>query len=519
MAVGYRALILAALIVAATVVVVPTFVNPPPAWWPWKEPVRLGLDLQGGTHLLYQVQIDQAVDNAVDRAGREVEEELKGAGIAGAKVERVARTIEVRLTDKAKREEVRKLAVERFPDYKVAESASAGSADVTLQLVQREETRIRDGVIDQALNVMRKRIDEFGVVEPTLQKQGTDEIVVQLPGIQDPERAKGLIGRTALLEFRLVAEGAAAGTVTAPGPGVQVLPGSPENGERTQYLVEKRAIMTGDVVTDARVRPGQDLDGMAVDFVLDGLGTKLFGDATRTHVNRQLAIVLDGFVQSAPNIREPITGGRGQITGNFEMAEAQDLANVLRHGALPAPLKLLEERTVGPSLGRDSIRQGALSLVVGSVLVWLFMAIYYRGGGVITDLALLLNLLLLVGAFAAFGFTLTLPGLAGLVLTVGMAVDANILILERMREELRLGKTARAVVSAGYDRAWSAILDSNVTLFLSGLIMFQFGTGPVRGFAVTLCVGIVTTLITSVFATRVVYDWLVLKLGRKTVSV
>ncbi len=521
MSVGYRALILAALIVTATVVVVPTFVNPAPEWWPWKKPVRLGLDLQGGTHLLYQVQVDQAIENAIERTSREVEEELRDAKLGGAKVERQGLAVHVRLTNRDKRADALRLLQERFTDYKLAESAAADGPDLTLQLTEREVQRIRDGVVEQSLNVMRKRIDEFGVVEPVLQKQGSDEIVVQLPGIQDPERAKSLIGRTALLEFRMLAEGAAAGTITAPGPGVQVLPGENEEGGtgRTQYLVEKRPIMTGDVITDARVQPGGGLEGMAVEFVLDGRGAKLFGDATSKNVGRRLAIILDAFVQSAPSIREPITGGRGQITGNFDIAEAQDLANVLRHGALPAPLKLLEERTVGPSLGRDSIRRGAISLLVGSVFVWLFMAVYYRGGGLITDLALLLNLLLLVGSFALFGFTLTLPGIAGLVLTVGMAVDANILILERMRDEILAGKSARAVVSAGYDRAWSAILDSNVTLFLSGLIMFQFGTGPVRGFAVTLCVGIATTLITSVFATRVVYDWLVLNRGLKTVSV
>ncbi|HVO91764.1 MAG TPA: protein translocase subunit SecD, partial [Terriglobales bacterium] len=218
-------------------------------------------------------------------------------------------------------------------------------------------------------------------------------------------------------------------------------------------------------------------------------------------------------------IRQAITGGRGQITGNFNVAGAQDLANVLRNGALPAPLKLIEERVVGPSLGRDSIHSGSVSFIVGSTLVFLFMALYYRGGGLITDLGLLLNVLLLLGAYAAFGFTLTLPGIAGIVLTVGMSVDANILILERMREELRLGKRARSAIEAGYDRAWSAILDSNITLFLSGVIMFQFGTGPIRGFAVTLCLGIVTTLITSVFATRVVYDWSVSRKQLVTVSV
>jgi preprotein translocase subunit SecD len=258
---------------------------------------------------------------------------------------------------------------------------------------------------------------------------------------------------------------------------------------------------------------------MAVDFQFDARGAKVFGEITSANVGRQLAIVLDNHVESAPVIRQAITGGRGQITGNFDLASAQDLANVLRHGALPAPLKLIEERTVGPSLGKDSIRSGSISFLVGSLLVWGFMAVYYRVGGLITDGALLLNVLLLLGAYAAFGFTLTLPGIAGFVLTVGMAVDANILILERMREELRLGKSARSAINAGYDRAWSAILDSNVTLFLSGVIMFQFGSGPIRGFAVTLCLGIITTLITSVFATRVVYDWLTGRRQLATVSV
>jgi preprotein translocase subunit SecD len=258
---------------------------------------------------------------------------------------------------------------------------------------------------------------------------------------------------------------------------------------------------------------------MAVEFVLDGRGAKQFGQVTTTNVGRNLAIILDGVVESAPVIREPITGGRGQITGRFDFAEAQDLANVLRNGALPAPLKLMEERTVGPSLGKDSIRQGTLSFIVGSLAVFVFMALYYRGGGLIADTALLANVLLVLGAFAAFGFTLTLPGIAGIVLTVGMAVDANILILERVREELRLGKTARAAVEAGYDLAWSAILDSNVTVMIAGLILFQFGSGPVRGFAVTLCLGIFTSLVTAVFGTRVLYELRLRGSRLKTVSV
>jgi preprotein translocase subunit SecD len=236
-------------------------------------------------------------------------------------------------------------------------------------------------------------------------------------------------------------------------------------------------------------------------------------------VGRQLAIVLDGYVQSAPVIREPITGGHGQISGRFTFEEAQDLANVLRNGALPAPLTLQEERTVGPSLGQDSIRKGVTSFVVGAIGVVIFMLAYYRGGGAIADGALLVNVLLIMAVFAAFGFTLTLPGIAGIVLTVGMAVDANVLILERIREELRLGKTVRAAVDAGYERAWYAIRDSNLTTFSSGLILFQFGTGPVRGFAVTLCVGILTSVLTGVFGTRIVYDWLVTRRRLTTVSV
>jgi preprotein translocase subunit SecD len=519
MSVGYRALVLAALSVAAAVIVLPTFVHPAPKWWPWQRSVRLGLDLQGGTHLLYQVQIEQAIDNSIDRLAREVEREVRDAGVGAFTAERVERAIHVRLANRERRTDARKWVQDRFPNLTVQESAGADAPDLALELNQRELLRIRDGVVEQALNVMRNRIDEFGVVEPTLQVQGDDEIVVQLPGIQDPQRAKDLIGRTAVLEFKFIAEGPQAGTLESPGAGVQVLSGERESCPTGKCLVERRPIMTGDVLTDARVQPGGSLEGPTVDFVLDAQGARTFGDATTAKVGRQLAIVLDGHVQSAPVIREPITGGRGQISGRFTFEEAQDLANVLRNGALPAPLKLMEERTVGPSLGKDSIRQGTMSLMVGSVLVWAFMAIYYRGGGIITDLALLLNVLLLVGAFALFGFTLTLPGIAGLVLTVGMAVDANILILERMREELRLGKNARAAIEAGYDRAWSAILDSNVTLFLSGLIMFQFGSGPVRGFAVTMCVGIATTLVTSVFATRVMYDWLVSQRRLATVSV
>jgi len=516
--VTYRILIFVALVGAAIVFLVPTIVRPAPSFWPWKQPVRLGLDLQGGTHLLYGVDVDQAIDNTLERQVQDVERELRDGQMGAVTVERAGRTLNVKLANKDKRQEAIDLLKERFPTLTVASTADS-DADVSLTLDPRDVQRIRDNVVDQALKIIRNRIDQFGVSEPTVQAQGADEIVVQLPGIQDPQRAKDLIGKTALLEFKLLATGPGAGTPEHPGTGVQTVPGKGDAGGRRQYLVERRTLMTGDVVTDASVRPGTATEGMAVDFVLDARGGKLFGQITSANVGRNLAIVLDGYVESAPTIREPITGGRGQITGRFDFTEAQDLANVLRNGALPAPLKLIEERTVGPSLGQDSIRKGILSFVVGSALVIAFMLVYYRGGGAIADAALLINVLLMIGAFAAFGFTLSLPGIAGIVLTIGMAVDANVLILERIREELRLGKSPRAAIDAGYERAWYAIRDSNITTFCSGLILFNFGTGPVRGFAVTLCLGILTSLLTGVFGTRVVYDLLVSRRRLATVSV
>ena len=508
--VKYRTLLFGLLALAAAIFLLPTFAKMP-GWWPWQQPIRLGLDLQGGTHLLYAVDVDQAIANAVERQRQDLERELREAQLGTITVARDQFAIRVSVANRDKLAQATDVIRRRFPNFRVAESANAGSPELNLTLEPRELTRMRESSVEQALKIIRNRVDQFGVTEPTIQKQGSSQIVVQLPGIQDPQRAKELIGRTAQLEFRLVA--------ASPGPTTESLPGKGDEAGRGTILVEKRALLTGDAIVNASVRPGGGLEGMAVDFQFDARGGQVFGEITKANVGRQLAIVLDNQVESAPVIRDAITGGRGQITGNFTITAAQDLANVLRNGALPAPLKLIEERVVGPSLGRDSIHSGSVSFIVGSTLVFIFMAFYYRGGGVITDFGLLLNVLLLLGAYALFGFTLTLPGIAGIVLTVGMSVDANILILERMREELRLGRTPRAAIQAGYDRAWSAILDSNITLFLSGVIMFQFGTGPIRGFAVTLCIGIITTLITSVFATRVVYDWLLRRRDFLTVSV
>jgi preprotein translocase subunit SecD len=515
----YRLVLILALAAASIVFLLPTFVEPAPTWWPWQQPVRLGLDLKGGTHLLYGVDVDAAIDATIDRLVTDVERELRQGQVGAATVERQNRTLTIRLANTDKRTQVADLMRQQLASVLVEQPAPDSAGLLVYALTPAEVQRLKDSAREQALQIIRNRIDEFGVAEPVVQAQGATEIVVQLPGIQDPQRAKALIGRTALLEFKLVAQGADAGTVEKPGPGVQVLYGRGAGGVREPYLVQRRTLMTGDVVTDARVSPGSITEGMAVDFTLDARGTKQFGDITRANVGRNLAIVLDGTVSSAPTIREPITGGRGQITGRFGFEEAQDLANVLRNGALPAPLKLLEERTVGPSLGQDSIWRGLVSIGIATVVTILFMVVYYRGGGLIADAALIFNVLYLIGSFAAFGFTLSLPGLAGIALTIGMAVDANVLILERIREELLLGKSARAAIDAGYDRAWAAILDSNVTTFLSGLILFQFGSGPIRGFAVTLCLGILTSLFTAVFGTRMIYDFMTTGRRVTTVSV
>ncbi|MGH8006439.1 MAG: protein translocase subunit SecD, partial [Candidatus Binatia bacterium] len=381
----------------------------------------------------------------------------------------------------------------------------------TFVLDRREIQRLREYTFDQSLETLRNRIDQFGVAESIVQRQGDREIVVQLPGIKEPERAKELIGKTAVLEFKLVAEGEQAGA--SGGNGTMVLQGQevePLSGQvrKVPYTLEKKTLMTGDVIADAHVRPGVDIEGPYVELVLNDRGARLFEQITGENVGRSLAIILDNTVYSAPVIREKIGGGRASITGSFDIKEARDLAIVLRAGALPAPVTIAEERIVGPSLGKDSITQGILSFMVGGALIVIFMIVYYKFAGVLADLAVLLNIVLLLAALAALEATLTLPGIAGIVLTIGMAVDANVLINERMREELRLGKSARAAVEAGYERALPAILDSNITTFLSGLILFQFGSGPVKGFAVTLCIGILTTVFTAVFCTRVVYDYL-----------
>jgi len=546
----YRVLAVVGVTLVSILYLVPTLVPSLPSWWKSFLPdqaIRLGLDLQGGMHLVLEVQTEKALEFSVERSVEDLKRELGGAKVPVAGVTREgSRMIVVALGEGTKPDEVTSVVKDRFPTFQRA-SGDEGPGQVKFTLTQKEIDRIREFAVEQSLETVRNRIDQLGLSEPIIQRSGDDSILVQLPGETDPDRAKGIIGKTAILEFKLLAENKSVESVlggeepcrlrdpdrgqalsrasTRAGAGFEVLCGmetEPLSGHSRPiaYLLDKKTLMTGEVIADARPRPDTNVPGnYLVELTFNARGANLFEDITSKNVGRRLAIVLDNTVYSAPRIQERIAGGRAVITGTFDIREARDLTIVLRAGALPAPVTIAEERTVGPSLGRDSIRQGMLSFAVGSGLVIFFMVLYYRGAGVLADVALLVNVLYMMAGLAAFGATLTLPGIAGIVLTMGIAVDANVLINERIREELRLGKTIRAAVDAGYERAFPAIVDTHVTTFLSGLILFQFGSGPVKGFAVTLCIGLITTIFTAYFCTRVWHDYRVQVSKIRTVSI
>jgi preprotein translocase subunit SecD len=509
---GFTRLILAAsLVVVSILLLLPSFeLLPLPAYFDTMPKIQLGLDLQGGTHLLLEVKLQDALGNALKRRADDLNRALAQSKLDPVDVTlNPDDTVVVKLKNVSERTPFLDLMDKSFPDIDLATAQGVGDGAYSLNFKQKDALQLRNNAMDQALETIRNRIDQLGVRETVVQKEGDNDILVQLPGIQDPERAKELIGKTAVLEFRFVDDknNLSDALKNGPPPGDEILSGQPQAGGAQPYLVESNVLMTGDVVTDARVRPGSRLEGPYVEVKLDNRGADAFAAITAENVGRHLAIVLDRTVYSAPVIKEPIPGGDVQITGSFSFEEAHELAIVLRSGALPAPVEIIEERTVGPSLGRDSIHQGELSFIVGAIAVLAFMALYYNGAGVLADFGLTLNILLLVCVMAALQATLTLPGIAGIVLTLGMSVDANVLVNERMREELRAGKSPREAVKVGYERAWSAIRDSNISTFVAGLILFQFGTGPVKGFAVTLCVGVLTGVFSCFVVTRAWYDY------------
>ncbi len=511
-------------ILAAVVYVLPTF---NPGMWPHKR-INLGLDLQGGMHLVLEVDTDKAVESTVERITQEMRDLLRSERVRYDSVERIqGNKISVTVRRQENIDAFGELLDDEFPNLRVVSRDQSGETlSMVLDLPDEEAEHIKKLAAAQALETIRNRIDQFGVSEPDIRRQGERRILIQLPGIKDTQRAKDLIGKTALLEFKLVDETAdpqSAEEGDVP-PGNQVLyqtrfdPNT--NREiRTPYVLKKRSLLTGAYLTDARVQIDSQYNEPYVSIKFDRKGARIFERITGENVKKRLAIVLDNKVYSAPVIQEKIAGGEARITGNFTTEEARDLAIVLRAGALPAPVEILEERTVGPSLGADSIRKGFLSMVVGGILVVIFMVIYYKGSGLIADGALTLNILLIAGGLAGFQATLTLPGIAGIILTIGMAVDANVLIFERIREEMRIGKTPYAAVNAGYDRASLTILDANVTTLIAALVLFQFGTGPVKGFAVTLSLGVLASLFTALIATRMVFDYLLVNRKAKSLSI
>lgn len=508
----------------------PSVYNGIPDSFKWLIPPRgvsLGLDLQGGIHLVLEVEKDRAVEIAVDRAAKAMQDLLTDQEIAYETIERVGDVqVQLDVSEEGNVEEVAEMIRDSFPSYF---QASQEGRTLVFELIAAEVDRIKNSAINQALETIRNRIDQFGVTEPLLQRQGRTEIVIQLPGVKDPARAKNLIQNTALLEFKMVDED----NETTLGLPLQVRR-SEEQALREKFadqipegseilfeplqdgesgmpefsrprLIRQGAVLTGDVLQDARVNY-DDFSEIYVGVTFDSKGASEFGKITTANVGKFMAIILDGTVYSVPRINEPILGGRAQITGNFTTDEANDLAIVLRAGALPAPMKTVQDLTIGPSLGRASIEKGLKTTMIAGVIVLIFMVIYYRLSGVIADAALALNLLCLLGALSGLNATLTLPGIAGIILTIGMGVDSNILIFERIREELRQGRPVRLAVDAGYEKAFLTIVDSHVTTLITGLALFVFGTGPIKGFAVTLCLGIAINLFTALVGTKVVFD-------------
>jgi preprotein translocase subunit SecD len=479
--------------------------------FPLGQRINLGLDLQGGMHVVLEVEAEKAVDSTTDRLVIEASENLAKLNIPGLEVRKLAHDqLVVKFPDAGRSEAVAE-AMKAFAS--LVPVGGKGGTELTFKLDGQRVQRIKENALDQALETIRNRVDQFGVAEPTIQRQGARNIVVELPGVQDPARAIQLIGKTARLEFRLVDESqsvdeALKGKVPAGSEILYERKVNKQTGEvtRTPYLVRKQVLLTGDALTNAEVRIGSQFNEPYISIEFDREGGRLFERITSENVGKRLAIVLDDTIYSAPVIRERISGGQAQITGSFTIEEARDLAIVLRAGALPAPVRIEENRTIGPSLGQDSIREGITAGVIGSILVVLFMIVYYRFSGVVANVALVLNILILLAGLGYFHATLTLPGIAGIVLTVGMAVDANVLIFERIREETRTGKPPRAAIDAGFTRAWSAILDGHVTTLIAAAMLFQFGTGPVKGFAVTLVLGMIANLLTAVFICKVIFE-------------
>ena len=520
----------------------PSLYHDLPDWWKkYMAPagLKLGLDLQGGMHIVLQVDLDKAAENSLDLSASDFKAALAEKNINAVRMESGSlKKILFTLPNTGAIDTVKQILTERFPNLDSQVQAEAGTFPrITLQLKSDEIDFIKKNAVSQSLEIIRNRIDQFGVAEPIVLRQGENQIVVQLPGVKDPQRAMALIGQTAQLEFKMVAE--------APGINLAQLidevskAGQWREGEsrkqlnlalqnrlpqgteiyfekmvdnktkkesKVPILLESPVLMTGEMVKNAQVRIGGTFNEPYVSLDLTSRGGQVFAALTEKSVGKRLAIVLDEIVRSAPVIREKILGGSAQISGSFTHNEATDLAIVLRVGALPAPVDVVQNLTVGASLGQDSINKGIYSGLFGTLMVVVFMVIYYRLSGVIANVAMVLNIFLLFVGLAMLGATLTLPGIAGIILSIGMAVDANVLVYERMRDEFALGKSVRSGVEAGFNRAFWSIVDGHVATLITALALFLFGTGPIKGFAITLSLGLMINLFTVLFCCPIVYD-------------
>jgi len=541
-ALKWKIALLIFLIAFAAITMLPSVYKNMPGWWQKymsPEGLHLGLDLKGGMHLILKVDLEKAIENSLDFAAQDLKSQLKDKKISvvqtpSSDLQKIVFT----LPNTESVTTVETIVKDDFPNLDIAVQAEQGTFPrITLNLSEEQIEFINKNAVAQSLEIIRNRIDQFGVAEPVIVRQGKDEIIVQLPGVKDAKRALSLIGQTAQLEFKIVVSDSGINLpeliskATADGQWrdgdnldklnqvlKRFLPDETEvyfekdinaqTGQeiKTPLLIKDQILMTGEMVKDAQVRVGGTFNEPYVSLDLTGRGGKVFGKITEDNTGKRLAIVLDEVVRSAPVIREKILGGSAQITGSFTYEEANDLAIILRVGALPAPVSIIQNLTVGASLGQDSINKGLASGLLGTALVLLFMIVYYRLSGLIANFALLLNILFVFAGLAAMQATLTLPGIAGIILSIGMAVDSNVLIFERMREEFAFGKSVRSGIESGYANATSTIVDSQVTTLITALALFLFGTGPIKGFAVTLSLGVIFNLFTTLFATRLVYD-------------
>ncbi len=507
-------------------VVALNLVSRTPAWLSalHAAPMYLGLDLRGGVHFMLQVDMQAALTQRVESLAGDIRSLLREKDVRHGGIGRNSQTLELRLRDAKQLAAAKNLLATQFPDLLVTEVAEGTEYRLTLTMKPEAARKVQEQALKQNITTLHNRINELGVAEPVIQQQGLERIVVQLPGVQDTAKAKDILGRTATLEVRMVDESTEARSAEM---GQGAVPFGTErylDRDGRPLIVKKQVVLTGDNLTDAQPGFDNQTQEPVVNLTLDAKGARIFKDVTRENVGKRMAIILfekgKGEVVTAPVIRTEIGGGRVQISGRMTTVEANDTALLLRAGSLAAPMEIIEERTIGPSLGAENIAKGFNSVTWGFLVIVAFMCVYYAMFGLFSSLALAVNLLLLVALLSLLQATLTLPGMAAMALALGMAIDSNVLINERVREELRNGASPQAAIHAGYDRAWATIFDSNVTTLIAGVALLAFGSGPVRGFAVVHCLGILTSMFSAVFFSRgLVNLWYGSKKKLKSVSI